>query len=511
MAKRTEAQSRITSKKPEKRFVLEMSAVDARKFFLKSESYCNVDLPKYFQFDKILSNVAEAIKGNSLADMRKCSPRQHEEVNYLIMSNKDGRYAWRPYQLIHPALYVSLVDQITKPDNWKFIFTRFERFHELKNFNCLSMPVLSLSKRKDKAAQILHWWQEIEQASIELALEYEYVFHADITDCYGSIYTHSIAWALHDKEEAKRCRKDKKLIGNIIDGHIQDMRHGQTNGIPQGSVLMDFIAEMVLGYADLQLSEKLDRASVTEYRILRYRDDYRIFLNNPQSGEAILKALTEVLIGLGLKLNTSKTTGALSIISSSLKPDKLAWLCKRQGDKNIQKHLLVIHAHGLDYPNSGSLEKALIYFNKRLSLEKRPQNPCVLISITVDIAYSSPRTIRVCAAIVSRLLQHIKNDDKRGQILAAVHRKLSKMPNTGLMEVWLQRIGHFYKFAPSGGYTEELCKLATEGKAQLWNNNWIREKKLEEALNPANIFNEVKFKKAKRVISPSEIELFARY
>ena len=50
------------------------------------------------------------------------------------------------------------------------------------------------------------------------------------------------------------------MIGNAIDRRIQDMRGGQTNGIPQGSVLMDFVAEMVLGYIDFKLSEKIERA-----------------------------------------------------------------------------------------------------------------------------------------------------------------------------------------------------------------------------------------------------------
>lgn len=35
------------------------------------------------------------------------------------------------------------------------------------------------------------------------------------------------------------------------------MQHNQTNGIPQGSVLMDFVAEIVLGYVDLRLSKEL--------------------------------------------------------------------------------------------------------------------------------------------------------------------------------------------------------------------------------------------------------------
>lgn len=510
MAEPTKAQSR-TSGKPKERSVLEMTAAQARNFFLKSKSYSDVDLPKYFQFGKILSDVAKVLTGKPLAGMRQSSPREYEGVNYSLLSNKDGRYAWRPFQLIHPALYVSLVDEITTATNWEFICDRFRQFHELKNFSCLSMPVESLSKQKDKAAQILQWWQGIEQQSIELALEYEYVFHADITDCYGSIYTHSIVWALHGKltGKDKQKRLDDKLIGNKIDWHIQDMRHGQTNGIPQGSVLMDFIAEMVLGYADLELSRKQELKSITEYRILRYRDDYRIFVNNPQFGEAILKALTEVLIGLGLKLNTSKTTGAQSVISSSLKPDKRAWLRGRQDDENLQKHLLIIHAHGLDYPNAGSLVTALTHFHQRLSLEKRPQNPCVLISIAVDIAYSSPRTFPVCAAIVSHLLCSFGDKAERIRILTAVHEKLSKLPNTGLMEIWLQRIGHFYGFCPPGGYAEELCKLVTTNVTELWKNDWISAKVLKDALNPASVFDEDEFNKMKPVIPPSEIELFA--
>ena len=213
-----------------------------------------------------------------------------------------------------------------------------------------------------------------------MALQFAYIFHADVTDCYAAIYTHSIVWALHEKHVAKVNKNDKSLIGNIIDSHIQDMRHGQTNGIPQGSVLMDFISEMVLGYADLQLNKRLSANGIADYRILRYQTDYRIFVNNPQVGEAILKSLTEVMIELGLKLNTAKTTGPQLVVGSSLKPDKRAWLRARQGDRNLQKHLLLIHGHGLDYPNAGSLTVALTHFHQRLSKLKQVQNPLVLIS-----------------------------------------------------------------------------------------------------------------------------------
>ncbi len=498
---------RHSSRRSPEQSVLEMTSIQARKFLLKPESYCNIDFPSYLRFDRLLAAVAKAIGTAELRSMQKCTPRDCEEVNYSLLSNRDGRHAWRPFQLIHPALYVSLVNLITMKTHWKTIRDRFETFQSLDNFKCLSIPLESRSKRKDKAAQILQWWQGIEQGSIELALEYNYVLHADITDCYAAIYTHTIAWALHGRDVAKANKKDKALIGNLIDWHIQDMRHGQTNGIPQGSALMDLISEMVLGYADVELAGRLTDAKLTEYRILRYRDDYRIFVNNPQTGEAILKALTEVMIGLGLKLNTAKTTGSQSVVRSSLKPDKLAWLRSRQSDRDPQKHLLAIHSLGIDYPNGGSLVVALSRFHERLSKIKKVRSAVTLISIAVDIAYNSPRTFTVCAAIVSRLLRELASKKKRIDAIKKIECKLSQLPNTGHMEVWLQRISHPYdrKF----NFRESLCRLVRGDEVGLWNNDWLSAAKLKTALDARQIVDQRKLRATKPVVRPAEIRIFS--
>jgi hypothetical protein len=284
------------------------------------------------------------------------------------------------------------------------------------------------------------------------------------------------------------------------------MRHGQTNGIPQGSVVMDFIAEIVLGYADLDLSVRLRNAGITEFQILRYRDDYRIFVQNPQLGEAILKCLTEVLIDLGLKLNTGKTTGPLQVVASSIKADKRGWLRGRQGDRNLQKHLLIIHAHGIDFPNTGSLTTALAHFHERLTKAKRIQNPHVLVSIAIDIAYTSPRTFPVCAAIISKLLATLETKDEQVEVIRKIYRKLSQLPNTGHMEVWLQRISH--PLEPRLRYKEQLCRLVKNRAADIWNNDWITSPKLKAALDASQIVSKSKVQSLKPVIKPIEIALF---
>ncbi|MDI9392757.1 MAG: RNA-directed DNA polymerase [Synergistota bacterium] len=490
-----------------RRTILDLSADEASGFFLKEESYCSLELPPYIVFANLLKKVDAFLYGKNLRGFSN-RPRDCDGVNYTILHNKDGKYTWRPFQLIHPALYVSLVHQITEEAHWCTILERFKVFSQNKRIQCLSLPIQSLSKKKDKAAQILHWWQEIEQRSIELSLEYEYLFETDVSDCYCSIYTHSIAWALHTKSQAKNNRHDNSFIGNVIDNHIQDMCLGQTNGIPQGSVLMDFVAEIILGFADSELSKKIE--GFEDYFILRYRDDYRIFVNNPQIGEQILKLLTEVMIDLGLKLNPSKTRLTNSVIENSIKADKLNWIAAKQYDKNVQKHLLIIHGHSHKFPNSGTLAIGLADFQKRISQLQKYNKPLLpLISIIVDIAYRNPRTYPVCVAIISKLLFFLNNEDEKTEVLTKIQNKFSKIPNTGHMQIWLQRIS--LALNKDITYDESICRLVAGEDLQIWNNSWISHNALKRELNAKQIIDSKKIKKLKPIIPVSEIELFKGY
>lgn len=496
-----------TAPQPTRQSVLEIDCATARAFFLKAESYCSLDLPPYIRFDGLIDGVQKALEGKGLSGL-SLKPREHDDVNYTILNNKDGKYAWRPFQLIHPALYVSLVHHLTEEAAWQLVRDRFKAFTANPNITCLSLPVISLTEEKDKAAQVSHWWHAVEQQSIELSLDYQYLLETDITDCYGAIYTHSIVWALHTKPTAKdkENRKDKTLLGNQIDWHIQDMRHGQTNGIPQGSVLMDFIAEMVLGLADLELSEKINAAGINDYRILRYRDDYRIFVNNPQDGERIVKFLTEVTIGLGLKLNPGKTKASNDVVRASIKADKLSWISRKHFERSLQKHLFIIHDHAHEHPNAGSLVVALSDFHKRLTRQKNLNQVMPLIAIVADIAYRNPRTYAICAAILSKLMSCLESPDEKCAVAEKIKARFEQIPNTGHMQIWIQRVT--YPLSQDIFYEEPICKVVTGEKIELWNCDWISGKALKEAISPANIIDRDKLTGMGPVITAGEVELF---
>lgn len=486
--------------------ILELSSEEAKKFFLKKESYSSLELPYYFNFQTIIDKIAVKLDNKDLKGFRSKTPREFENVNYKLITNKDGKYSWRPFQLIHPAIYVNLVNRITDEENWKFIVERFKKFRNNKNIECHSLPVISETKnKKDKTEQILSWWQLIEQRSLHLSLEYKFTIHTDITDCYGSIYTHSIPWALHTKEDAKKkCNRNTDIIGNIIDNHLQDMSYGQTNGIPQGSSLMDFIAEIVLGYVDLLLSEKLKNLEIFDYKILRYRDDYRIFTNNSLLTEEISKYLAEILSELGMKINAEKTKSSNDLIKSAIKSDKKHWILNKRIAGNKQKWLLQLYFLSQDYPNSGTIDTELREFLKVLEKSKKTDYDIItLVSLTTQIAIRNPRVIPTAIAILSIFLSKIKNGKEKKILIRNIEKSFTSIPNSSFIMIWFQRL--YLSIEKSINFEESLCKKVKNKNQEIWNSEWLNNG-LKDIIKNTEVVEYDKVKKSKTKLSKIEFK-----
>lgn len=489
--------------------ILDLDAEQAREFFLRQESYCNFDLPKYFDFNELIGAVEEKLKGKNLSDFHATNdigksdqPAFYEDVSFSLIGNKDGQYAWRPFKLIHPALYVSLVDLITCPDSWGILKSRFQDYRSCSKIKCMSIPVIAEEGDTDKGVTITNWWKSVEQQSIALALDYRYVVHTDVSDCYGSMYTHSVPWAIHTKDVAKSKPHDKNLLGNRLDTCLRGMSHGQTNGIPQGSILMDFIAEIILGYADEMLAVHLEWVPV---HVIRYRDDYRIFANNPQDAENVTKVLSEILIGLGLRLNPHKSFTSDRVIESSVKSDKLYWLGVKNSAKSLVKHLLLIHQLGEKFPNSGSLQTALTKFYRRLyRVKDTDEVMAVLLSIVADIAFKNPRTYPISSAIISKLLSLMPAEKVKGAINKLIKR-FALLPNNGHLEIWLQRAT--IKYCPDLDFQNSLCKKVNGASLKIWNSDWLVDS-IKSIVDSTKIVNEDVVQEIDSVVEKEEVDLF---
>ncbi len=81
------------------------------------------------------------------------------------------------------------------------------------------------------------------------------------------------------------------------------------------------------------------------------------------------------------------------------------------------------------------------------------------------------------------------------------------MPHNGYLEVWLQRVTAPKGLAVKLDSNEEICKIADEETAHLWNNDWISDDSLKAAMDTSKIrvgsASEVNEK-----VDPEEVELF---
>lgn len=490
--------------------IIDLSHTEAKKQLLKGESYFNSDLPKYISFEPILNKVDKCLSGGVFNPFKSKDPADIPGVNYSFLSNKDGRFAWRPYELMHPAIYVSLVNTICDEKNWKKLRKRFAEFSG-GVVECTSIPVISETDDTNKAIQIHNWWQKVEQKSLVYSLEFTHLLHTDVTDCYGSLYTHSIAWAVEGLSAAKSQRNDKSTLGNKIDSHVRAGRFGQSNGISQGSVLMDFIAELVLGFIDLQINEVIDNS--LDVRILRYRDDYRIFANSDSDAEKVLQIVSDELRSVGMKLGVAKTSICQNIVEGSIKSDKLAGIDLQDlgisNAKTLQKQLLRLHTFGRRFPNSGALRRLICEFHENLySLDSDVEDLEVQVAIATDIAYESPSTFPAIAGILSHLIS-IAKKDKQVVLWNKVCQKMKQVPYSGFTEVWLQRIARPELMQLGFISKEPLCQIVDGVDSQLWNSEWISGDKLKNCLKSKNLI--VKdAKDSPSIIQIDEVQIFKK-
>ena len=468
--------------------ILGLSSAKAFRYFMERENYCTQELPVYINFKPVLDFVEKTLEGVTEEDvLNGVKPWQFEGINHKLLIKKDARYTFRPINVTNPYMYYLLVRFMTDKGTWKKIRDRFKEFQR-PQIEVSSIPKIKREDDKShKAAGVTSWWENMEQRSLALSLEYKYLFVTDITNCYASIYTHTIAWALLGKEEAGRKRFDKKLWANRMDTYIRWMQSGQSNGIPLGSAVYDFIAEMVLGYADMQLADRLKKEGITEYKVLRYRDDYKIFCNSKEHIDKIAFVLQEILADLNFQLNAKKTKMTEEVVQETIKPDKIAYttgspLYKRSKGRvttfasTLQQEALYIHQFGKEYPNSGTLVKLLTIFSERLRHSKKPmddQDREVLIAIFTEVAMGSPKVYKLALHLISYLVDKLETTEDRVRVVKSVYRKFKMIPNIGELQIWMQHIT--YQMPEGIDYTEPLCKIvAGEKGIKLWNNDWVK-------------------------------------
>ena len=484
------------------RSVIDLTSTEARDYFLKGTSYSTLELPAYFNFSDLIQTCDGLLADTKLSSHGSPGDSQGG-ANHKVLQNKDGEFAWRKLELLHPFIYVDLVREVTEPEAWNEIQNRFGEFAALEGFTCSSIPKTTDEASHSLKLEVNSWWTQFEQKTLEMTFEHSHVIHTDISDCYGSIYTHAISWALHQREHMKANPRDYKYLGNRLDKKIRDMQWRESSGIPQGSVLMDLIAELVLGYLDELLHKALQQAGISDYQVIRFRDDYRIFTSSENVANRILQLLSVQAESLGLRINGKKTVASNDIASTAIKVDKLAWL-QLPKHTNSEHNLHSIYEFSKRFPNSSRIKLALLDYSQELSENpfSAVRNPIQEIALSLEIGCRNPVAFPAAVSVIARLCLGLANDQASTLIGQAASR-VSRVPNSNFHNIWLQRLAH-----PRGltlTYTEPLCNRLIEPNTLIWTDEWLNTKSFKEALVEVDFFERSGIAINNIVIESSEI------
>ena len=141
-----------------------------------------------------------------------------------------------------------------------------------------------------------------------LEQRFNYLMEFDISKCFYHIYTHSITWAVKDKESAKRNARETSFE-NSFDKLMQLANYNETNGIVVGPEISRIFAEIILQQVDINVSKRLEENYKygVDYEVRRYVDDYFVFSNDPKILETVKKEFQKELGFYKLYLNPTKS------------------------------------------------------------------------------------------------------------------------------------------------------------------------------------------------------------
>jgi hypothetical protein len=141
--------------------------------------------------------------------------------------------------------------------------------------------------------------------------KYNKLFKFDISKCFDSIYTHSITWALLNKEIVKEnLKQSDKTFPAQFDELMRNLNYGETNGIIIGPEFSRVFAELILQQIDRNVYLKLKEKKIfhrKDYEVYRYVDDFFVFYNDDSTKELVLSMYKLELKEFKLYLNDSKS------------------------------------------------------------------------------------------------------------------------------------------------------------------------------------------------------------
>ena len=225
-------------------------------------------------------------------------PVNEKPKDYIRYSSVRNINIPRPFAIPEPFAYAN--QSKTLSDNW----LKLQKHFRDKTINdSFKVSRIHLRKLKDKSELFEMNYKNFTkdgEPEQDIVITSKYVAIADISNCFPSIYSHSISWALVGKSIAKKNSTIKTEWFNQIDFNTRNLKHGETNGVLIGPHSSNLISEIILVSVDNELT-------LQGFKYIRNIDDYTCYVDTYEDADKFFLCLSEELKKYELALNSKKS------------------------------------------------------------------------------------------------------------------------------------------------------------------------------------------------------------
>ena len=262
------------------------------------------ELPPIFISSDLTKNIAEEIHNANM-------DRSRRKMGFDSIYYYATRYNQVPRLLCipHPKPYIDFCFEIY--NNWDKIK------HICSNTNSLILP----RKHRDGRIITMNYESPLTKRGryYKIAFGKKFLVHADISNCYPSLYSHVMPWALVGIPRAKRDRFNTSLWFNKIDSYSRACCRNETAGVPIGPATSNIACEIILERVDRVLRQR-------GFNYVRFIDDYTAYCKTQTEAEEFIRDLNMELMRYRLNLNIKKTE-----ITNLPQPIEEEWVNKIRG------------------------------------------------------------------------------------------------------------------------------------------------------------------------------------
>jgi len=206
----------------------------------------------------------------------------------------------RRISIPNPFAYSNLCKHIY--DHWQDLRKVLEDHTSNQKYKISQIHIQKLKKQKLLFEMNKHYTDKDSSLSMfldKLQIMKKVRVSADISNCFPSIYSHSLSWAIVGKDIAKKNKDNRNEWYNKLDYFVRNLKNEETNGLLIGPHTSNLLSEIILCCIDQDLAPN--------YNYIRNIDDYTCYVGSDEEAERFLLDLNTSLKKYELTLNAKKT------------------------------------------------------------------------------------------------------------------------------------------------------------------------------------------------------------